>query len=526
MEQYQDQPPTPQTTTTTSTASTNQSPAQTNRAKESQEPSSPVTAPAPPAFNQPRAPDQTGATVNPSRLPIPEQKFERHRGTPMLQRTPRLPQGIWIANRFGLNSGILVKPPHYTPDSQHPLPSPPQGNSAHGAFDPAYLTTETTLPDHNQLHTTNSTTTQAQQQSQQQQPQLQQPMPSTGMADGAAASATAGAAAGVSAGATLPLAGLEPLDLEPLTGNSLLQPMRPSPPPATTAPAAAVTAAPAAATTAAPNHQSAKAFNTREFGYPKPLDADLRLPVPKTKEALEQRLNQLVGRSIGELALLAGVDLPYSNHSGKGFAGQLIELYLGASAYNLTLPDFTELNIELKTVPVDVNLLPVESTFICSIDLRSESFVAFEQSPLYHKLAHMLFVLLLAPKGFPITERRVLGYFYFTPDAEQLQSIRADYQEFADLVCTGNSDAINSSMGSIIQMRPKGLSSDSLIQARDSEGNPIYTKPRGFYLRRSFTLQLCQQFLQEQQVTEQELAAFRERLAIPSLSNSNDFAGS
>lgn len=248
--------------------------------------------------------------------------------------------------------------------------------------------------------------------------------------------------------------------------------------------------------------------------YQQELISDLRFEPPKSKAELETRLRGILGRSIGELALLSGVSLPYNNLASKGFAGLLIELFLGANAHNLTLPDFISLNVELKTLPLKVNLMPEESTFLCSADLRPENFLPFEQSPLYHKMSNMLFVLLLAPRGFPMAERRILGYFFFTPNQEQWQTIKEDYQDFAELICSGQSNLINGSMGSIIQMRPKTANGEHIIQARDSDGHAYYTRPRGFYLRSTFTSQLCRQFLAEQGITENDLTAFRQRLAI------------
>lgn len=267
--------------------------------------------------------------------------------------------------------------------------------------------------------------------------------------------------------------------------------------------------------------QSSQEYESLKEDYIQELSCELRMPQPMSQAELEARLKNLLGRSIGELALLSGARLPYNNLAGKGFSGQLIELFLGADAHNLTLPDFTSLNIELKTLPLGLKLTPVESTFVCSTELKTESFPAFEQSPLCHKLKHILFVLLFAPKGFPIAERRILGYFFFKPNAEQLQTIKADYQDFAELICSGQSEQINGSMGTLIQMLPKASTADSLTPIRNSEGEIRYTRPRGFYLRRAFTAQLCQRFLDEQGITSKEIEIFLQRLALNAADDEN-----
>ena len=129
-----------------------------------------------------------------------------------------------------------------------------------------------------------------------------------------------------------------------------------------------------------------------ELSYRKELCKELLSPLsftpPTTKAELKKRLQRLLGRSLGELAALAQVPVPTGMMGAKGFAGQLIELFLGANAKNLPVPDFMELGIELKTVSLSYDLSLKDSTFICMADLKAERFIPFQQSPLYHKLSY------------------------------------------------------------------------------------------------------------------------------------------
>ena len=49
----------------------------------------------------------------------------------------------------------------------------------------------------------------------------------------------------------------------------------------------------------------------------------------------------------------------------------------------------------------------------------------------------------------------------------------------------------------MLQLRPKGKNSQVLTDAVNQHGEPIQTLPLGFYLRKSFTREILQNFLRE-----------------------------
>ena len=51
--------------------------------------------------------------------------------------------------------------------------------------------------------------------------------------------------------------------------------------------------------------------------------------------------------------------------------------------------------------------------------------------------------------------------------------------------------------GEVLQLRPKGKNSQVLTDAVNQRGEPIQTLPLGFYLRKSFTREILQNFLRE-----------------------------
>ncbi|MCR5084452.1 MAG: DNA mismatch repair protein MutH [Succinivibrionaceae bacterium] len=219
-------------------------------------------------------------------------------------------------------------------------------------------------------------------------------------------------------------------------------------------------------------------------------DRGALVPPPSDFGELIARLDGIVGKSVAELAAEAGEELPASPLHGKGFQGELIELLLGASAQNRPEPDFPGLALELKTIPVDAAMRPLESTFICHADLNPRTHVAFEDSVLWHKMRRMLLVPLHAERGMGFGERTVRGYAFYEPEPRVREQLREDFEELMGMVARGEAGLITARLGTIIQMRPKAASGRELTVARDADGQLAPTRPRGFYARRSFTAEL------------------------------------
>ena len=109
---------------------------------------------------------------------------------------------------------------------------------------------------------------------------------------------------------------------------------------------------------------------------------------PQTESELLQRAHDIAGKTLAELSANLGKKIPANLHTEKGWLGQLLELALGASAGSKPEPDFQQLGIELKTLPLNVQLQPKESTFVCTAKLPCES--EWRQSNVYQKLKKVL----------------------------------------------------------------------------------------------------------------------------------------
>ncbi len=199
------------------------------------------------------------------------------------------------------------------------------------------------------------------------------------------------------------------------------------------------------------------------------------------------RAKALAGFTLGEIAAERGWPIPDSSRSGKGWPGQLMEDALGASAASLPEPDFQLIGVELKTIPIDARGRPRESTYVCSVPLDDASTSTWEESNVRRKLARVLWIPLLCGDALPIGERRAGSPLLWSPDPEQESILRADWEEFMELICVGRVDDISAHFGTCLQIRPKAASARSRRWAVGADGSPAPTLPRGFYLRTGFT---------------------------------------
>lgn len=216
----------------------------------------------------------------------------------------------------------------------------------------------------------------------------------------------------------------------------------------------------------------------------------LAMTAPKSEAELMARARELAGRSLGELAGRLGLAAPPDLRRAKGFAGQLVERLLGASAGSRATPDFEALGVELKTLPVDARGRPLESTFVTTIELREIGEQEWERSRVRAKLARVLWVPLEGERRIPVGDRRLGEPVIWSPSAEEEADLRFDWEELAGLIGTGDVDRITGHLGRFLQVRPKAAHSRVRRRGIDEDGALIDAMPKGFYLRTAFTARI------------------------------------
>ncbi|CRH39658.1 DNA mismatch repair endonuclease MutH [Pantoea ananatis] len=208
---------------------------------------------------------------------------------------------------------------------------------------------------------------------------------------------------------------------------------------------------------------------------------------PKDESTLLSRAQSLAGLTLQTLADQAGIPIPANLKRDKGWVGMLLEWHLGASAGSKAEQDFAHLGIELKTIPVDRYGKPLETTFVCVAPLTGNSGVTWQNSHVRHKLARVLWMPVEGERDIPLGERRVGAPLLWSPDAQEDEMLRQDWEELMDMIVLGQVERITARHGAWLQIRPKAANSKALTEGIGDRGQPIMTLPRGFYLKKSFT---------------------------------------
>ena len=214
--------------------------------------------------------------------------------------------------------------------------------------------------------------------------------------------------------------------------------------------------------------------------------------LPAERERLLAHARALVGVTLAELADGLGLPVPVGHLRTKGWSGQIIERELGAGDGSGRGQDFATLSIELKTVPVDHNLVPRESTAVCQIDPIVIAGESWETSYLRQKLSQVLWVALESVgDGGSVGDRQVVAVRLWTPSPDEQALLREDFELFVRTYFRrGRGAAITGHQGRVLQVRPKGRNAADRRRAFGPDGEPTEIGKCGFYLRPAFVARI------------------------------------
>ena len=217
--------------------------------------------------------------------------------------------------------------------------------------------------------------------------------------------------------------------------------------------------------------------------------------IPQTLEQLLSQSQSIAGLTFGELADELHIPVPPDLKRDKGWVGTLLERALGATAGSKAEQDFSHLGVELKTLPINAEGYPLETTFVSLAPLVQNSGVKWENSHVRHKLSCVLWMPIEGSRHIPLRERHIGAPILWKPTAEQERQLKQDWEELMDLIVLGKLDQITARIGEVMQLRPKGANSRSVTKGIGKNGEIIDTLPLGFYLRKEFTAQILKAFL-------------------------------
>ena len=217
--------------------------------------------------------------------------------------------------------------------------------------------------------------------------------------------------------------------------------------------------------------------------------------IPQTLEQLLSQAQSIAGLTFGELADELHIPIPPDLKRDKGWVGTLLERALGATAGSKAEQDFSHLGVELKTLPINSEGYPLETTFVSLAPLVQNSGVKWENSHVRHKLSCVLWMPIEGSRHIPLGERHIGAPILWKPTAEQERQLKQDWEELMDLIVLGKLDQITARIGEVMQLRPKGANSRSITKGIGRNGEVIETLPLGFYLRKAFTAGILNDFL-------------------------------
>ena len=218
--------------------------------------------------------------------------------------------------------------------------------------------------------------------------------------------------------------------------------------------------------------------------------------IPQTLEQLLSQAQSIAGLTFGELADELHIPVPIDLKRDKGWVGMLLERALGATAGSKAEQDFSHLGVELKTLPINAEGYPLETTFVSLAPLVQNSGVKWENSHVRHKLSCVLWIPIEGSRHIPLRERHIGAPIFWKPTAEQERQLKQDWEELMDLIVLGKLDQITARIGEVMQLRPKGANSKAITKGIGKNGEIIETLPLGFYLRKEFTAQILNAFLE------------------------------
>ena len=217
--------------------------------------------------------------------------------------------------------------------------------------------------------------------------------------------------------------------------------------------------------------------------------------IPQTLEQLFSQAQSIAGLTFGELADELHIPVPPDLKRDKGWVGMLLERALGATAGSKAEQDFSHLGVELKTLPINAEGYPLETTFVSLAPLVQNSGVKWENSHVRHKLSCVLWMPIEGSRHIPLRERHIGAPILWKPTAEQERQLKQDWEELMDLIVLGKLDQITARIGEVMQLRPKGANSRAVTKGIGKNGEIIETLPLGFYLRKEFTAGILKAFL-------------------------------
>ncbi len=183
-------------------------------------------------------------------------------------------------------------------------------------------------------------------------------------------------------------------------------------------------------------------------------------------EAL-RRIRLLSGKDLRPLATEFGITVWKNGRKNKGWAGHVIERYLGLPQNSLQAPDFG--SWELKVVPLrrapDGTVRIKESMSITMIEPAEVVASRFVDSHLFDKLRSMIVVARIFESVEDAVSSLHSAAEFDLDDPSIRKQVEQDYETIREIIRTKGADSLTGDTGKYVQARTKGRGHGSTSRA-------------------------------------------------------------
>jgi DNA mismatch repair protein MutH len=184
------------------------------------------------------------------------------------------------------------------------------------------------------------------------------------------------------------------------------------------------------------------------------------------KEGL-RRINLLAGRDLRPMADQFGIPVWKNGRENKGWAGLVIEHYLGLPQNSRQEPDFG--NWELKVVSLrkdfDGKLRVKESMAVTMLEPAEVLANKFEDSHLYDKLRSMVVVSRIYESAQELHSILHAAAEFDLDNPKLHDQVRDDYETIRTQIRARGIDSVTGDLGKLVQARTKGRGHGSTTRA-------------------------------------------------------------
>jgi DNA mismatch repair protein MutH len=202
------------------------------------------------------------------------------------------------------------------------------------------------------------------------------------------------------------------------------------------------------------------------FGYARSDMFFITTQSLERKEAM-RRINLIVGKDLRAMADEYKIAVWRNSRENKGWAGQVIERYLGLPQNSRQAPDFGDW--ELKVVPLrkdaSGNLRVKESMAITMLEPAEVVANNFEDSHLYDKLRSMVVVSRVWESKEELHSILHAAAEFDLDNPEIRKQVLSDYESIRAQVRERGIDSITGDLGKLVQARTKGPGHGSTSRA-------------------------------------------------------------